>query len=341
MGTHHPLRIFSGSANRPLAQDVVKILDVLPERLTAERARLPENGNEVSPLALGACTTTPLKDSEIHVIIDEVVRDQDVFIIQPCSRPVNDNLMELLLYIDAFRRASAHEITAVIPYYPYGRQERMAHGREAISAKVVATMLESMGVARVVFFDVHAPATQGFFDVPVDPLSAMLVLAEHFKTPQFADAVIVSPDVGRAKFASRFAEHLHLPLAVMHKRRKSFEAAEVTHVVGDIKDKIPIIIDDVIAGGSVLDQVKDLVEAGARPEVYLAITHGVLLDSALERLTNPLIKELVISDTIQQPPHILANPKIRVESVADLLAEVIWRIHAGESIGDLIETARG
>lgn len=341
MGTHHPLRIFSGSANHPLAQDVVKILDVMPERIKAERARMPENGDEVSPLALGACTTTHLKDSEIHVMIDEVVRDQDVFIIQPCSRPVNDNLMELLLYIDAFRRASAHEITAVIPYYPYGRQERMARGREAISAKVVARMLEGMGVSRVVYFDVHAPATQGFFDVPVDPLSAMLVLAEHFKTPQFADAIIVSPDVGRTKFASRFAEHLHLPFAVMHKRRKSFDVAEVTHVVGDIKDKIPIIIDDVIAGGSVLDQLQGLVDAGARPEIYLAITHGVLLDSALARLENPLIKGLVISDTIQQPQHILDNPKIRVVTVADLLAEVIWRIHAGESIGSLIETARG
>lgn len=341
MGTHHPLRIFSGSANCPLAQAVVKILDQLPERVKAERLRAQETGSSITPLALGACTTTHLKDSEIHVLIDEVVRDQDVFIIQPCSRPVNDNLMELLLYIDAFRRASAHEITAVVPYYPYGRQERMARGREAISAKVVARMLETLGVSRVVYFDVHAPATQGFFDVPVDPLSAMLVLAEHFKTPYFADAIIVSPDVGRAKFASRFAEHLRLPLAVMHKRRKNFDTAEVTHVVGDIKDKIPIIIDDVIAGGSVLDQIPGLVDAGARPEVYLAITHGVLLESALARLENPLIKELVISDTIQQPQRILDNSKIRVRSVADLLAQVIWRIHAGESIGSLIETARG
>lgn len=341
MGTHHPLRIFSGSANQPLAEAVVKILDVLPERLKAERIRAQETGGEILPLALGACTTTHLRDSEIHVMIDQVVRDQDVFIIQPCSRPVNDNLMELLLYVDAFRRASAHEITAVIPYYPYGRQERMARGREAISAKVVARMLETMGVARVVYFDVHAPATQGFFDVPVDPLSAMSVLAKHFDTPQFKDAIIVSPDVGRAKFASRFAERLHLPFAMMHKRRKSFETAEVTHVVGDIKDKIPIMVDDVIAGGSVLDQVQGLVDAGARPEVYLAITHGVLLDSALERLQNPLIKELVISDTIRQPQHILDNPKIKVLSVAELLAHAIWKIHAGESIGSLIETTRG
>jgi ribose-phosphate pyrophosphokinase len=268
--------------------------------------------------------------------------EDGAWVARPYNRSVNDNLMELLLYADAFRRASAHEITAVIPYYPYGRQERMARGREAISAKVVARMLESQGVSRVIYFDVHAPATQGFFEVPVDPLSAMTVLAEHFqRSTILPDAVIVSPDVGRAKFASRFAELLHLPLVVMHKRRKSFETAEVTHVVGDIKDKIPIVIDDVIAGGSVLDQLPGLVEAGARPEIYLAITHGVLLDSALRRLENPIIKELVISDTIQQPTPILNHPKIRVVSVAHHLAEIIWRIHCGESIGQLISSARG
>ncbi len=319
MGAHHPLRIFSGTANRPLAEAVARILDT----------------------SLGKCTTTCLKDSEIHVMIDEVVRDQDVFIIQPCSRPVNDHLMELLLYIDAFRRASAHEITAVIPYFPYGRQERMARGREAISAKVVARMLETLGVSRVVYFDVHAPATQGFFDVPVDPLSGLQVLADYFQRPEFADAVIVSPDVGRAKFANRFASYLHLPLALMHKRRTGFESSEVTHVVGDITGKIPIIVDDVIAGGSVLDQVNDLIKAGARPEVYLAITHGVLLDSALERLNNPAIKELVITDTINQPEAILNHPKIRVRSVAEILAKVIYCIHTGASISNLIESSRG
>ena len=190
MGTHHPLRIFSGTANRPLAEDVVSLLKT----------------------SLGKCSTTHLPDSEIHVMIDEAVRDQDVFIIQPCSDPVNDNLMELLLYIDAFRRASAHEITAVIPYYPYGRQERIGARREAISARVVATMLEAMRVARVVYFDVHAPATQGFFNIPVDPMTALPVLADYFRKPEFANAAIVSPDVGRAKFAGRYAESLGLPL---------------------------------------------------------------------------------------------------------------------------------
>ena len=315
MGAHHPLRVFSGSANRPLVEAVVQILGV----------------------PLGACTTTRLSDTEVHVTIDDVVRDQDVFIIQPCSAPVNDNLMELLFYIDAFRRASAHEITAVIPYYPYGRQERMTKGREAISAKVVATMLEAIGVSRVIYFDVHAPATQGFFDVPVDPLTALPVLAAYFDKPEFRDAAIVSPDVGRAKFAGKYAEHLRLPLVVVHKRREDFSTAKLTHVVGDIEGKIPIIVDDVIAGGSVLDEVNDLVAAGARPEVYLAITHGVLLPSALQQLENPHVKQLVVSDTIHQPVAILEHPKITVVSVAKLLAHVIGRIHVGESISGLIE----
>jgi ribose-phosphate pyrophosphokinase len=317
MTTNYPLRIFAGTANRPLAEAAAKLLNT----------------------SLGRCTTTHLKDSEIHVMIDEVVRDQDVFIIQPCSAPVNDNLMELLLYVDAFRRASAHEITAVIPYYPYGRQERMAKGREAISAKVVATMLEAMGVSRVIYYDVHAPATQGFFEVPVDPLTALPVLADYFRKSEFAGAAIVSPDVGRAKFAGRYAETLGLPLVVMHKRRENESKVEVSHVVGDIEGKIPIIIDDVIAGGSVLDEVDKLIGAGARPEVYLAITHGVLLPSALKRLEDPRIKRLVVSDTICQPEAIRNHPKITIVSVAKLLAEVIGRIHEGESISGLIEKA--
>jgi ribose-phosphate pyrophosphokinase len=318
MGSHHPLRIFSGSANRPLAEAVADLLHT----------------------ELGHCTTTKLRDSEIHVMIDEAVRDQDVFIIQPCSRPVNDNLMELLFYVDAFRRASAHEITAVVPYYPYGRQERMARGRESISAKVVATMLERMGVGRVVYFDVHAPATQGFFDVPVDPLTALPALIEHFGRPEFHNAAIVSPDVGRAKFAGRYAEMLHLPLVVMHKRRGSFEQTDVTHVVGDIEGKVPIIIDDVIAGGSVLNEVDALIDQGALPEVHLCITHGVLLPSALQRLEDPRIKGLVISDTINQPAEIRAHPKIAVVSIAKILADVIGRIHVGESISSLIDKAK-
>lgn len=309
----HPLCLFSGTANRPLAEAIAKQLG----------------------RPLGKCTTTHLPDSEIHVEIGECVRDQDVFILQTCSEPVNDHLIELLLYVDALRRASAHSITAVMPYFPYGRQERMAAGREAISAKVVATMLEALRTSRVVFVDAHSPATQGFFNIPVDPISATPTIADYFLDKRFENAAIVSPDVGRAKMAGKYAELLQLPLVVMHKRREEVGEAKVTHIVGDIEGKIPIVIDDIIASGSVLTELEALVEKGALEEIYLAITHPVLLPQALERLDNPLIKELVVTDTIFIPPE-KQHPKLKVISIAPLLAEVIGHIHKGTSISYLL-----
>lgn len=313
----HPLRIFSGSANRPLAEEVAAHLGV----------------------AVGQSTTTKFADTEMHVQIHDLVRGQDIFLIQPCSAPVNDTLVELLLYIDALRRASAHSITAVVPYFPYARQERMARGREAISARVVANALEGSGAERVVFVDIHSRAIQGFFNIPVDPLSAMPVLAEYFRSPRFADAVIASPDVGRAGLAGRYAEWLGLPLVVMHKRRESAAEVATTHVVGDVHGKIPIIIDDIIAGGSVLTQVPELLAHGARPEVYFCVTHPVLLPSAMERLASMHeLKELVTSNTINIPP-IMQKPhtKVRVLSIARMLADVIRCIHRGESISPIIQ----
>jgi len=311
--TTHPLDIFSGSANRPLAEEVASRLGV----------------------QLGCCTTRVLPDTEIHVTIDEVVRGDDIFLIQPCSAPVNDHLLELLFYVDAFRRASANTITAVIPYFPYARQERMAHGRESISAKVVAQMLETLGATRVIFMDIHAPAIQGFFNIPVDPLTALPVLAEQFRDERFKEAVIVAPDEGRVKMAARYAETLGLPLAFMHKRRTSFTTATTTTLVGDLRDKIPIIIDDVISSGSVLTQVPMLLEEGARPQVYLAITHGVLAPGSIQLLDHPAIKQLIITNTLPLTPE-QQHPKIRVVSIAPLLATIIQRVHDGLSISDLI-----
>ncbi|MEA3337662.1 MAG: ribose-phosphate pyrophosphokinase [Chloroflexota bacterium] len=313
----YPLRIFSGTANRALAEEIARIL---------------------KQDSLGNCTTTHLPDSEIHVKLDELVRGDDVFLIQPCPEPVNDHLMELLLYLDAFRRASVHSVTVVVPYFPYARQERMAMGREAISARVVARMMQELGAGRVVYVDIHAEAIQGFFDIPVDPLSARKVLASHFRDdPRFENAVVVSPDVGRAKLAGRFAELLRLPLALMHKRRQGFDQVRTTHVVGDIKDKIPIVLDDVIAGGSVLTQLEGLLDAGARPEMYLAITHPVLLPSALEHLDRlDYIKQLVVTNTIHVPPN-KRHAKVVVKSVAPLLAETIYRIWSRRSISPLLQ----
>ena len=306
------MRIFAGSAHPELAEGIASILGV----------------------PLGRATTRHLPDSEIHVQVDEVVRDQDIFIIQPCSVPVNDNLMELLLYLDAFRRASAHSVSVVVPYFPYARQERMAQGREAISARVVANMLEMQGARRVIFVDIHSRAIQGFFNIPVDPLSALPLLADYFRQPKFANAAIVSPDLGRAGLAGKYAELLNLPLVIMQKRRTSFEAAETTRVVGDMAGRRPIIIDDIMAGGSVLKQVDALYENGAEGRAYFAITHPVLLPTALERLeADERIEKLVVTNTLPVPPE-KRTSKIEVLSIAPLLADIIQRIYRGASISE-------
>ncbi len=313
-GSQDDICLFSGTANRPLAEAIAQELDI-----------------ELSPLKV-----THLPDSEIHVQIEELVRHQDVFVVQPCSEPVNDNLVELMLTIDAFRRASARRINVVVPYFPYARQERMARGREAISAKVVARSLETLGASRVIFVDIHALAIQGFFDIPVDPLTAVPALADYFKEdPRFENAAIVSPDVGRAWLAGRYAEVLGMPLVVMHKRRTSFTETQATHIVGDIQNKTAILIDDMVASGSVLDQIPALIEAGAEPPVYLSITHPVLLPSAVQRLEREEIAELVVTDTILVPAE-KRHPKLKVVSVAPILAEAIWRIHSGETVSPLV-----
>ena len=310
----HPLRIFSGSAHNKLAQEVASILGT----------------------TVGKSTTRRLPDSEIHVMIDEVVRDQDIFLIQPCSPPVNDNLIEMLLYLDAFRRASAHSVSLVIPYFPYARQDRMARGREAISARVVANLIETLGAARVIYVDIHNRATQGFFNIPVDPLTAIPLLSDYFRKPEFSNAAIVSPDVGRAGMAGRYAERLNLPLVIMQKRRLSYTRTETTHVVGDIAGHKPIIIDDLMASGSVLKQLDALYERGAEGKAYFSVTHPVLLPSALEILDHEeRIEKLVTTNTIPLPPD-KHHPKIITLSVANMLADIISRIHRGVSISEQI-----
>jgi ribose-phosphate pyrophosphokinase len=307
-------RIFSGSAHPELSAEIAAILNV----------------------PLSKCTTTFLPDSEIHVEIDDVVRGQDVFFVQPCSVPVNDNFVEILFYIDAFKRASANSVSLVMPYFPYARQERMARGRESISARVVANALETLGANRVIFVDIHNQAIQGFFNIPVDPLSAVPLLAYHFRKPEYKNAAIVSPDVGRASMAGKYAEQLNLPLVVMHKRRTSFSETETTHIVGDIRGRRPIVIDDLVAGGSVLKQIDALYEAGAEGKTCFSITHPVLLPSALKFLErDDRIEKLVVTNTIPVPLE-KHHPKLEVVSIAGLLADVIERIHKGESISPLL-----
>lgn len=310
--SNYPLKIFTGSAHPDLALEVASLLNV----------------------PLGKTITTHLPDTEIHVLIDEPVRDADIFILQSGSAPVNENIMELLLHIDAFRRASVHSITAVIPYFPYARQERMARGREAISARVIASLLEGLGANRVIFMDIHNQAIQGFFNIPVDPLSAIPVLCDYFMKPEFKNAAIVSPDVGRASVAGQYAELLNLPLIVMHKRRSSFRETKTTHVVGDIAGRRPIIVDDMIASGSVLKQIDSLYAHGAEGKSFFAITHPILLPSAVKILDqDDRIEKLVVTNTIPIRPENY-SPKIEVLSIGPLLADIISRVHRAESISE-------
>ena len=310
----HPLRIFSGSAHPTLAHEIARILNV----------------------RLGKSTTHIFPDSEIFVNIDEVVRDQDIFLIQPGSTPVNDHLLELLLLLDAFKRASAHSISVVMPYFPYARQDRMARGREAISARVVANLLETSGASRVIFVDIHNPAIQGFFNIPVDPLTAIQLLADYFRKPEFDNAAIVSPDVGRASVAGKYAGLLKKPLVVMHKRREGFTDIKTTHIVGDMEGRRPIIIDDLMAGGSVLKQIDNLYEKGAVGKTCLAVTHPILLPTAIELLnSDDRIEKLVVTNTIPVAED-KRSSKLEVLSIAPLLADIIHRIHKGISISEML-----
>lgn len=305
-----PLQVFTGSSHPELALEIAQILKI----------------------PLGRSTTTTLPDGEIHVRIDEVVRRKDVFLLQTGSMPINDHIMETLLYLDAFRRASVNSVTLVMPYFPYGRQERMSRGREAISARVLADLLQSQGVSRVIYVDIHAPAIQGFFSVPVDPLSAIPILSAYFRKPEFANATIVSPDVGRAKVAGKYAELTGLPLAIIHKRRDSFSEVRATHLVGEIRGRQPIIIDDIMAGGSVLRELDMLYDNGAEGKAYFSITHPVLLPKALRMIeADDRIGKVVVTNTLPVPQE-KRSSKIEVVSIAPLLAGIIEDIHEGRSI---------
>lgn len=309
----HQLDIFTGSCFPDLAIEIASFLG----------------------LQVGNSTTTFLPDSEIHVMLDKVVRGHDIFFIQSMTRPVNEAIMELLLYIDAFRRASANKINVMLPYYPYARQERMSKGRESISARVIADLIEKMGATRISFIDIHNPAIQGFFTIPVDPISAVPTLCNHLNQFDLSDSVIVSPDVGRASLAGKYAERLNLPLTIMHKRRQSFNEVKTTHVIGEISNKRPIVIDDMIASGSIVSQIENLYKLGATEKTWLVITHPILLPKAIQTIINDeRIEKVIVTNTL--PLSTLAKQCNKIEqiSIAPLLAEIIKRIHLDESISN-------
>ncbi len=279
-------------------------------------------------------------DGEIQVVINESVRDCDVFIVQSLCRPANDNIMELLIMADALKRASAGRITAVIPYYAYGRQDRKVNPRDPISAKVVADIIMASGVNHVVVVDLHAKQVEGFFDIPVDHLEARPVLTDYFLRLGMGgeDTVVVSPDIGGVARARNFAKVLGSPIAIIDKRRPRPNVSEVMNIIGEVEGKRAVIIDDIIdTAGTIVNAAKAIKEAGAT-EVYAACTHPVFSGPAVERLSGAIkegfLKEVVVTDTI---PLVEEFEGVKVLSVSGMLAEAIRRIHYGESISQMFK----
>lgn len=306
------LKIFSGNANQGLAQEIAEYLGV----------------------EVGAAKVKRFLDGEIRVAIDESVRGADAFVIQPTSAPVNDNIMELLIMIDALRRASARRITAVIPYYGYARQERKTRARDPITAKLVANVITTAGARRVVTMDLHAPAIQGFFDIPVDHLPGVPILAEYFLNKQLKEVVVVSPDLGGVTRARDLAERIGASIAIIDKRRPEPNVAEIMHVIGEFEGKSVIMIDDIIdTAGTIVLGAAALMERGAK-EVYACCTHPVLSGPALERLDKSIIKEVIVTNTISLPEEKKLDT-IKILSVAPLLGEAIIRIHEDLSVSKL------
>jgi ribose-phosphate pyrophosphokinase len=273
---------------------------------------------------LGACSVERFPDGELSVRLDEPVRGREVLIIQPTSPPVNDHLIELLAFADACRRASAAHITAVMPYFGYARADKRHGRREPITASMVAALMQAVGVNHVITIDLHAPQIEGFFHIPVDSLTTAPVMVEALRPGLPPDIVVVSPDAGRVRMATEYARLLSAPVAVLHKERASGVETRITRLVGDVRDRPCLIIDDMIStGGTIAESVEALLDAGARPEIIVAATHGLLLAGAREKLARAVTREVLVTDTVAPPAH--DWPQLRVVSVAPLIASALRR----------------
>jgi ribose-phosphate pyrophosphokinase len=313
MSPRDELKVFSGNAHPQLARDVCDYL-----------------GMEV-----GVSEAFKFANDNTFVRIGENIRERDVFIVQPTSAPTNDNLMELLIMIDACRRASAGRITAVVPYYGYGRTDKKDQPRVPITGRLVADLLTAAGADRMLTVDLHAGQIQGFFNIPVDELTAMPILADYFRAKEISDLVVVAVDVGISKRARDVAERLNAPLAIIEKRRLgNNDRAETLNVIGEVEGKTALTFDDeILTGGSVVNAAQALVDAGVE-EVYGCATHPVFSTEAPGRIADSPFKEVVVADTVPVPAD-KRNGKITVLSVASLLGEAIYRIHKGHSVGEL------
>ena len=308
------LKIFTGNANPELAKEICDYLG----------------------LPLGEAFVGRFNNGEVQIMIDESVRGKDVFIIQPTSYPVNDNLMELMVMADALKRASARHITAVVPYYGYARQDRKTRGREPITAKLVANLMQTSGITRLVTIDLHAGQIQGFFDVPVDHLYGASILAKYINEKNLEDVIVVSPDLGGVTRARDLADRIGAPIAIIEKKRPEPGVAKVMNLIGDVKDKNCIIVDDIVdTAGSLVEGAKALEEFGAK-SVMAAVTHAVLTDPASERIANSNIKELTVTNTIPLPENCKLDNVTQL-SVAPLLGEAIMRIFHEVSVSNLFD----
>ena len=311
------MKVFSGTANDPLARAICKYVGI----------------------ELGKCNITPFPDGETFVKVEENVRGQDVFIIQPTSPPTNHNLMELFIMIDAVRRASATRITAVMPFYGYARQDRKDQPRVPITAKLVANLLVASGASRVLTMDLHAQQIQGFFDIPVDHLYAAPVMYDYLKQKNLTNLTVVSPDVGGLKMAHAYSQTLEAELAIVAKRRKSATEVESMAVIGEIEGKDILMVDDLTETAGTLTQAAALLKKRGAKSIIACVSHAILNDVGIERLRNSVIDELITTDTVQRPA--IDGVKITTLSVAGLLGEAIKRIHNNSSVNSLFEFKGG
>eukprot|EP00741_Cyanophora_paradoxa_P004343 tig00000792_g4217.t1 len=312
---NYDIKLFTGNANRPLAEEIAHLLGV-----------------RIADMEVGQ-----FSDGEVRVQINENVRGADVFVIQPTCPPVNDNIMELLVIIDALKRASAKRITAVLPYYGYGRQDRKAQPRVPISAKLVADLVTVAGAHRVVTLELHAGQIQGFFNIPVDHLYAGPVIIDYIKEKDLQDIVVVSPDAGGMERARAVAKRLNAGLAIIDKRRDGPNVAHFMHLVGEVKGKDCIVVDDMIdTAGTLCEAVQALKREGARRILACGI-HALLSGPAIQRITAAPVEEIIVTNSIQLGPEKLACGKIKVLSIAQTLAEAIRRIHNEESVSVLFD----
>lgn len=307
------LKIFSGTSNPGLASDVCKYLGI----------------------PMGGAKIERFPDGEKAIRVEDDVRGRDCFVVQSTCNPVDEHLVELLIFLDCLRRASASRVTAVIPYFGYARQDRKDEGRVPITAKLVANMITTAGASRVLAIDLHAHQLQGFFDIPVDHLTGELVLNKYFRDLKFEKLTVVSPDVGNMKMASRYAAHLGGDLAIVHKKRVSGRVVEAQEIIGEVRGRNILMCDDIIAtAGTVCGAAALLKERGAE-KIYVGATHGVFAAQALERLSKAPIDQVVVTDTIPQNKTTQKAGYIKVLSVAAMLGEAIKRIHRNESVSNL------